>query len=171
MPLGIILDAERCVKCESCTVACLDQNDLAGGPDTWRNVFAFEEGKFPQVRVTAISVSCQHCVDAPCVAVCPTGAVFKQDNGVVVVAKENCIGCQNCADACPFGVPRFDNDGKMEKCGLCAERVENGMEPACVRICPTKALRLANIDEVTKQKEERAIQERLILISRPKPVK
>jgi len=156
MQLAIVFDPERCVKCEACTVACLDENDLAGGQEAWRKVYTIEEGKFPEVRVTSLSHVCQHCVDAPCATVCLTGAVFKQDNGIVRVVKNDCIGCQNCADACPFGVPRFDKDGKMEKCGLCA----------CVHICPTKALRLCNVDEVTKQKQERAIQERLILVSR-----
>lgn len=171
MQLAITFDPKRCVKCESCTVACLDENDLAGGLDTWRRVYALEEGKFPEVKVTFLSVACQHCVEPSCVKACPTGAVFKQDNGIVLVAKENCNGCQSCAIACPFGVPRFENDGTMAKCRLCAERVDNGMEPACVHVCPTKALRLGNIDEATKQMEEKALLQMLLRIPQMKQAK
>ena len=82
-----------------------------------------------------------HCEDAPCLMACPTGAIAREaGTRVVKVNAELCIGCHSCSIACPFGVPRFGKDGTMQKCDLCSVRLENGLEPACVRVCPTKAL-------------------------------
>ena len=83
-----------------------------------------------------------HCEDAPCLLACPTGAIRREAGAQVVgVDAGLCIGCHSCSIACPFGVPRFGTDGKMQKCDLCNERLKCGLEPACVRVCPTRALR------------------------------
>ena len=136
------IDPDRCVGCYACVVACMDQNDLI--PDDpaliWRSVYSsVENGK---TRYS--SIACLHCDDAPCVAACPTGAVFKDEKTCLVGSdKSKCIGCKNCAKSCPFGAPKFDRDGKMEKCTGCTIRVKNGLIPACVRVCPTKAIKYA----------------------------
>ena len=89
-----------------------------------------------------VSLACMHCEDAPCVLACPTTALQRSGEPAVVrVDAGLCIGCHGCAIACPYGVPRFGADGRMHKCDLCADRVAAGLEPACVRVCPTGALR------------------------------
>lgn len=137
------LDLDRCVGCMACAVACMDQNDLevAVDPIAWRQVFTVESSAYPEARIQYVSLACMHCEDAPCRAVCPTRAIVR-DSATQAVRVDDalCIGCRSCSMACPFGVPRFGRDGKMQKCDLCSARVELGLEPACVRACSSKAL-------------------------------
>lgn len=147
MTFGIYLDSNRCGGCHACAIACMDQNDLEVEEQiAWRWVFAVEKGNYPEVSVTLNSLACRHCQDPLCVMVCPSGAVARLD-GVVLVNTELCIGCHSCFLACPFGIPRFGLDGRMQKCNLCIERVQHGVEPACVRTCPAQALKFCQINE------------------------
>lgn len=144
MSHAFYLDVDRCTGCFACAVACMDQNDLETGvePIAWRQVFKVETGSGVDARLRYISLACMHCEDAPCLMACPTGAIRRQTGTrVVAVDAELCIGCHSCSIACPFGVPRFGKDGSMQKCDLCSVRLENELEPACVRVCPTRALR------------------------------
>ncbi|MHB1343091.1 MAG: 4Fe-4S dicluster domain-containing protein [Thermoleophilia bacterium] len=170
------LEVERCSGCEACVVACMDQNDLEGKrkENAWRTVIALESAGGPAGRsggrlegaaegapggaaITFVSLACMHCGDAPCVLSCPTGALGRDEAiGSVVVDQSRCMGCRSCAMACPFGVPRFGRTGRMEKCDLCAVRVEHGFEPACVRVCPTKALRFGIENDVSAAVQRRA---------------
>ena len=139
------LDLERCTGCFSCMVACMDQNDLEMGaePMAWRQVHQIESGSGADARLRYVSLSCMHCEDAPCLMACPTGAIARHPSTrAVIVNADLCIGCHSCSIACPFDVPRFGKDGTMQKCDLCSERLEAGLQPACVRVCPTKALRV-----------------------------
>jgi len=110
----------------------------------------------PQSRVHLVPVGqfgiplqCRHCEDAPCIAVCPTEAIHRlEDGGPVLLDQDRCIGCKFCLLACPFGVISLSRNGKaMIKCDLCAERTEAGEQPACVSGCPTGALRFEEIEE------------------------
>ena len=153
------LDVERCVGCFACTVACMDQNDLDVGPEptAWRQVFTVESGSGDDARLRYVSIACMHCEDAPCMMACPTGAIGREvGTRVVRVDSALCIGCHSCSIACPFGVPRFGKDGTMQKCDLCSARLENGMDPACVRVCPTKALRQGDPNTLSLEKEKKA---------------
>ena len=162
--LGFSLDFSRCTGCLACIVACQDQNDLPGNI-SFRHVIKLEKGKYPSVKFSFISLSCLHCGDAPCLMVCPTGAIQKRDkDGIVTVDRNLCIGCHSCALACPFGAPQYLNDRKMDKCDFCVDRVEAGLEPACVRICPTKALDFGPLEKLEHGVAERA--SRAILGSR-----
>lgn len=117
-----------------------------------------EEGDYPLASIHYISTACMHCEDSPCVVGCPTGAITKDDRtGAVMVNKDLCIGCHSCALACPFGVPRYDQDEKMQKCNLCIERVEAGLEPACVRVCPLGALKFESANKVQGLKESKFV--------------
>lgn len=159
MHYAFYLDVNRCVGCQACAVACMDQNDLEmeHGLDAWRQVFTVESGSFPDVKTNYISLSCMHCQDAPCLMACPTGAISREEHtGAVLVNSTLCIGCHSCSLACPFGIPRFGRDGKMQKCRLCIERVGAGLEPACVRTCPTRALKFGPANELAGQVETRA---------------
>lgn len=141
----LTVDIRRCAGCFACTVACSDQNDLEGSAaPVWRTVHKIEDMVLGEAFISYISLGCRHCADAPCLIACPTGAVRREAvTGSIVVMQDLCIGCHICAEACPFNVPGFGASGKMEKCDLCVIRVTQGLEPACVRVCPTKALKLA----------------------------
>lgn len=153
MGFVIDLDIAKCSACGACAVACMDQNDLDvdGGEQAFRVVSVVEDGP----RCEYLSIACQHCEDAPCILACPCGCLLKDETtGFTVFDNNACIGCHSCAMACPFGAPCFNKDGKMQKCDGCAVRVHCGMEPACVAICPTGALRC--LDEVALRGEKLA---------------
>jgi len=164
MQLGFSFNFSRCTGCMSCIVACQDQNDLPGGV-AFRHVIKLEKGKYPSVKFSFLSLACLHCGDAPCVMVCPTGALQRRDrDGIVIVDRDLCIGCHSCALACPFGAPQYLEDGKMAKCDFCVARLEAGLEPACVRVCPCRALDFGPLEKLENIIAERA--SRTILESR-----
>ena len=159
MALIIDLDIDKCSACGACAVACMDQNDI----DTeqleapFRVVSILERGREPHC-FTFLSVGCNHCTDAPCVDACPCGCIYKDaETGLTLYDNTNCIGCHSCAMACPFGAPSFNREGKMVKCGGCAVRVENGLEPACVRVCGQHALTLVTEEEYKKKHLETSL--------------
>lgn len=159
MTISLLIDAQRCSGCQACIVACLDQNDLFDRKrsDFWRQVYKVEKGSFPEVEISYISLTCMHCQEAPCVLGCPTGAIYKDEKtGITCVRQEVCIGCHSCSLACPFGVPRFDLDGTMVKCQMCKERIDAGLEPACVHTCPTKALKFGEVNELAQEVSTKA---------------
>ena len=149
MGLTLDLDLKKCTSCWACAIACMDQNDI--DPRTrapFRNVFCLDKRDGDQVKAAYASLACMHCDDAPCIPACPSGCLKKDEStGFTIYDNDNCIGCHSCAMACPFGVPTFNEAGKMEKCDGCYVRVAHGMEPACVRVCPTGALRLYTEEE------------------------
>lgn len=161
MNYAFYLDIERCSGCQACSVACMDQNDIEideKGIAAWRRVFKIENQEADEVKISFISLSCMHCQDAPCIMGCPTGAISKDNEyGMVVVNQGLCIGCCSCSIACPFGIPRFGKEGKMQKCNMCSERVKHSLEPACVRTCPTKALKFGPANELGEEVEERIV--------------
>ncbi len=152
----LYLDIERCTGCGACAVACMDQNDIfpEKGQPPFRRIFQIEDGAGVDAPIRYISVACMHCEDSPCLIACPTGAISRDAaTGAVTVRKELCIGCHSCALACPFGVPRYDMEDKMVKCNLCTERVEYGLLPACVRVCPVQALHFEPINALQDDKQ------------------
>ncbi len=151
--VGFFFDAMRCCGCMACVVACLDEKDMPDHGTSFRRVTCLEEGEHPQVRLLFLSMACHHCGDAPCVMVCPSGALNRSpENGIVQVDRDRCVGCHSCGLACPFGVPQFQDDGKMHKCDFCRDRLEHGLEPACVRVCPTRALGFGSMDDLSRKK-------------------
>jgi anaerobic dimethyl sulfoxide reductase subunit B (iron-sulfur subunit) len=134
-------DPKRCLKCYSCEVACKQWKGIAPGMFKLRRVYETTSGAFPQVTRTFHSVGCQHCPEPPCVAACPPGAISKRvEDGVVVVDGAKCDGCRKCLEACPFGVPQFDQDDILQLCDLCLDRLAQGARPICSDVCPTGAL-------------------------------
>ena len=158
MDYGIYIDIDRCIGCQACAVACMDQNDLEidKGECSWRTIYRVEKNNYPVAKASYISMGCMHCQDAPCIMGCPTGAIWRAESGRVAVDESLCIGCHSCLMSCPFGVPRYNIYGKMRKCDLCWGRVEAGLEPACVRVCPGKALKFGPVNELSKQVESKA---------------
>jgi len=152
----IYLDVDRCSGCGACVVACMDQNDIfpEKGQPAFRRIYQVEDGQYPDASIRYVSIACLHCEDSPCVIACPTGAIKKdKKTKAVIVNRDLCIGCHSCALACPFGVPRYDSEDKMQKCNLCAERVEFGLQPACVKVCPVQALRFEPINKIQDDKQ------------------
>lgn len=133
-------DPQRCIKCFTCEVACKQWRGIPPGTFRLRRVYEVASGEFPQVTRIFHSIACLHCPDAPCIAACPTGAISKGNDGVVVVGAALCDGCGACLPACPFGVPDFDAAGVLQLCDLCSDRRAEGKKPICADVCPTQAL-------------------------------
>jgi len=151
--IAMLFDLDRCVGCESCTVACKNENNVRLG-EYWSRVITVGPTvkaptfKFPDVEIYWLPVLCQHCKDPQCVKVCPTGASYKREDGIVLIDKDKCIGCQYCLMACPYGVRFFNKEeGIMEKCTLCAHLLAIGEEPACVKTCVGKVRTIGDIDD------------------------
>jgi anaerobic dimethyl sulfoxide reductase subunit B len=138
---GISFVKEKCIQCHGCEVACKSWRDVESGL-AWRRVYNIWLGSYPSVKSASVSTGCMHCADPACIEACPEGAIEKRDaDGVVVVNSEACTGCRACFEVCPFKVPEFGLDGKMQKCDLCVDAIDMSLEnPPCVATCPTRAL-------------------------------
>jgi Fe-S-cluster-containing dehydrogenase component/DMSO reductase anchor subunit len=137
---------EACVGCHSCEAACAEQNGLPPGT-AWRRVGEIEGGEFPHTRRLHLSMSCNHCLEPACLIGCPTEAYVKLPNGVVAHQADECIGCQYCTWNCPYSVPVFQPDRRIvTKCDMCLPRLEQGLEPACVGACPTRAISVETVN-------------------------
>ena len=145
--LGFLLDSDSCIGCHACTVACKSEHDVPLGVNrTW--VKYIETGSFPDVDRHFSVMRCNHCDDAPCITICPTGALFRAANGVVDFDDANCIGCKGCMNACPYDAIYINPaTNTANKCNFCNHRIEQGLEPSCVVVCPTNAIRVADLDD------------------------
>jgi len=136
----MVIDARRCYGVQACTVACKAEYKVPLGENrSW--VEEIEKGNYPNVTRSFLPRLCNHCDEPPCVPVCPTGATFKRDeDGIVVIDKDVCIGCKSCIQACPYD-QRFLNEDThtADKCDFCIHRVSQGLQPACVEACPSRA--------------------------------
>jgi len=171
--LGLVIDLDTCVGCQACVVACKEWN-TGGYPaplsdqdpygadarGAWLNrVHGFEAGEGADGMTVHFPKSCLHCADAACVTVCPTGASYKRDeDGIVLVEEDKCIGCGLCAWACPYGARELDGVSKvMKKCTLCIDRIynenlpEDERQPACVNTCPAHARHFGDLADPESQ--------------------
>ncbi len=145
---GMLIDTRRCIGCHACTVACKSEFDVPLGVNrSW--VEYIEKGTYPNAARSFLPRLCNHCSEPQCVDVCPTGATWKRDeDGVVVIDPEVCIGCKYCIQACPYGA-RFLNPitGAADKCDFCLHRTTQGIEPSCVNTCIGKARIFGDIND------------------------
>lgn len=146
--LGFYFDAENCIGCHACQVACKDVNRLEVGVDL-RHVTSWCAGAFPNVHMYHLSIACNHCESPACFAQCATGAISKGDDGLVVIDQEICIGCGACVAACPYGAPVLvEAKGVALKCDGCSRLRAAGELPSCVASCPQRVLEFGDIDEL-----------------------
>lgn len=179
--LGMVIDLKVCVGCQACTVACKSSNGTP--PDIYfAQVHEREVGEYPDARREFLPILCNHCEDAPCVSVCPTGASFQREDGIVGVKSDICIGCRSCDLACPYGHRHFVEEGLLKgkaagyfkgkltdyeeakyvrweestviKCDFCMDRVDRGYDPACVQTCPTEARIFGDLSDPNSQVSE-----------------
>jgi len=149
---GFYFESQRCIKCWACEIACEQWHGIRAGTVKLRKVMEVTTGTFPQVTRIFLSVSCRHCANAPCIKACPAGAISQRsEDGIVTVDSGKCIGCRSCLEACPFGIPQFGEDGTMQKCDMCLERIAIGQLPICVATCPTGALHWGTLQELSEK--------------------
>lgn len=176
MAMAIYFDTFLCTACKGCQVACkcwnnlpsdlgLNENKFSGSYQNpkdinhhTRLIMTFNElkGGPKGVRWAFGRRSCQHCTEAGCVEMCPSGALYHDESGMVTYDPQVCIGCQKCAAGCPFNVPRYDEvTGRINKCTGCVDRIDHGMEPACVATCQPDALKFGERSEMLALARER----------------
>src|ERR1035438_4227962 len=171
-----LIDTTTCIGCKACEVACVEWNDMPFQttyfdntyqtmPDTdWNywNLIKFNEDQHDDGSFAWLmrKHQCMHCEDPGCLRACPAdGAIVQYSNGIVDFQQENCIGCQFCVSGCPFNIPKFNpKTKKVYKCTLCSDRVGAGLEPACIKACPTGCLHFGTKEDMKELGEERAAQ-------------
>jgi len=157
--MGFVINTKRCIGCRTCTVACKMENNVSLGVSRIRvlnakNTMVFDKpvGKYPYTNESWVTVPCQHCKNAPCVKVCPTGASQKREDGVVFIDKDKCIGCRYCVWSCPYGARQFDEENKVvDKCTMCMHRTDEGKIPMCVNVCMGRAITYGDLNDPTSE--------------------
>ena len=161
-----VIDQTRCIGCHACTVVCKSENQVPLGVNR-TYVKSVDIGYFPQARRAFQVTRCNQCADAPCVAACPTSAMYQRDDGIVDFDKRICIGCKACIAACPNDAIFINpEDHSAEKCNFCAHRLDVGLEPACVVVCPTEAILVGDLADPTS-KVANIVQRQPVTVRRP----
>jgi len=146
-----VIDHTRCIGCHACTVACKSENEVPLGV-TRTYVKYVDVGVFPQARRVFQVTRCNQCDDPPCVEACPTSAMYRRPDGIVDFDKSICIGCKACIAACPYDAIFINPDDlSAEKCNFCTHRLDAGLEPACVVVCPTEAILVGDLRDPTSK--------------------
>jgi formate dehydrogenase iron-sulfur subunit len=173
MSKAVLVDLVRCMGCRSCQVACKAWNDNTYeistclgcydnpkdfSADTWSLVRFTEVEEGQDLHWVFNKIQCMHCLHPACVSVCTVGALEKTPEGPVIYHADKCIGCRYCQYACPFGIPRYEWEemlGLIRKCTFCADRQSEGLEPACVKACPTDALMVGEREALITEAKRR----------------
>jgi Fe-S-cluster-containing dehydrogenase component/formate-dependent nitrite reductase membrane component NrfD len=161
-----VIDQTRCIGCHACTTACKSEN-LVPLSVTRTYVKHVDVGSFPSVRRAHQVTRCNQCAHAPCVTACPTAAMFKRADGIVDFDKSICIGCKACMAACPYDAIFINpEDHSAEKCNFCAHRIDVGLEPACVVVCPTQAILVGDMND-TESYVAQIVNREVVAVRRP----
>ncbi len=147
MNYGFVINNDACIGCHACSTACKSENEVPLGVQrTW--VKSVETGAFPDVARSFQVTRCNHCANPPCVRICPVTAMYQRDDGIVEFDPDVCIGCKACMQACPYDAIYIDPEsGTAAKCHYCAHKVDLGLEPACVVVCPEHAILAGDLDD------------------------
>ncbi len=142
-----VIDQTRCIGCHACSTACKSENQV---PLSVNRTYVkyVDVGRFPNARRAFQVTRCNQCAEPPCVEACPTGAMHARADGIVDFDKRICIGCKACIAACPYDAIFINpEDHSAEKCNFCAQRIDIGLEPACVVVCPTEAILVGDLND------------------------
>ena len=173
MRYGMVIDLFRCIGCNSCTIACRAEHGTPSGIQ-YHKVKKYVVGKYPTAKMKFLPMPCMHCQNPPCLKVCPVGATYQRNDGLVLIDSEKCIGCKYCVLACPYDSRTFlaaignyyagnnptpyeiikqDNfeKGVVVKCDFCVDRLTDGHLPACVETCPSQARYFGDLDDPKSQ--------------------
>jgi len=147
---AMAVDTKRCVGCNACVLACKAENKVPeNGFRDW--IVTETKGIFPHLTQEIRSERCNHCSEPPCVDCCPTGASHVAEGGIVLVDHDMCTGCKACMASCPYEARYIHDEGYADKCTFCLHRVKKGQLPACVSICPTRALTFGDRNDPTSE--------------------
>ncbi len=170
MRYGMVIDLSKCVGCNACAVACKQENGTPPGI-LWSKVIQYESGVYPNARLKFLPMLCMHCQEAPCLEVCPTGATYRAEGGLILVNDALCLTCRYCIMACPYEARTYNSKrpqpyytgqelteaekieylqhpkGSIEKCTFCAHRLRQGKQPACVATCLSNARIFGDLDD------------------------
>ena len=153
----LFVDYDYCIGCRACEVACKQEHDIPVGIK-WINVVHVGPrmvGK--KLKMDFVPMRCRHCAKAPCMEACPEKAIAGRSDGVVLIDPELCTGCMACAEACSFGAIQLNPQTHVaEKCTQCVNRIDAGLEPACVHACPSKCMYFGDINEIMGAIQARA---------------
>lgn len=151
---GMVIDLALCTRCRACMVACKTEHQIPvgkhAGHEYYRiSVLEHEKGKYPAVKRLFAPILCMQCDTAPCIDVCPIpGAIYRREDGIVVVNKDKCDGCKLCMQVCPYNALYLDEEKRVvDKCDFCADRLDQGLEPACVATCTGRAMVFGDLDD------------------------
>lgn len=169
----MVIDLKKCIGCRGCSLACKSEHGTPPGM-FWNDVVEQEYGTFPNISRTFLPRPCMHCEEPECLRVCPSGATFKRDDGLVLVDHDKCIGCRYCVVSCPYqaryylgkikgyfgddyltpyeeaGYRKYQS-GVTYKCTFCVDRIDKGLEPACVANCMAKARHFGDLDDPSSE--------------------
>jgi len=169
MRYGMVIDLKRCIGCYGCQLSCKAEHGTPPGV-LFARVAKHEFGTYPNTGLVFLPLLCFHCDNAPCVDVCPTGASHYREGGVVDINKDACVGCRACMQACPYGARYYnesqrayypgqgltpyeevyyseENSNVVMKCNFCIDRVNAGLQPACVANCACNARTFGDLDD------------------------
>ncbi len=144
---GFVIEPKRCIDCKACMVACEIENAVPLGKHrNWIGQIG-PTGTFPVLGMKFEPGNCMHCENPPCERVCPTGATYQRDDGIVLVDYDKCIGCRYCMQACPYDARYLHTDGYVDKCTFCVHRLDAGQPPACVETCVGGARHFGDLND------------------------
>jgi len=150
---GLVFDLDKCIGCQACRIACKAEHELETcSPIRVDTIGGAHRdtpgGKFPHPSLYYLPVTCMHCNQPPCLDACPIEAIYKREDGIVLVDEEKCNGCQACISACTYDALTYDeNSGVVQKCTLCRHRIAEGLEPFCVVCCEGEAIFFGDIND------------------------
>jgi tetrathionate reductase subunit B len=146
--LSLLIDVARCIGCFSCVVGCENWHMTYSRSGSRRRIVDFFDGKQPQSIRWVFPVACMQCDRPPCLDACPSEAIFRDENGIIITDSDNCTGCGSCIDACPYNARYLrEGFGLADACDWCADRVKAGKSPYCVESCPTSAMVFGDISD------------------------
>jgi len=154
--LAFVIDLKRCIGCDTCVVGCKVENSVDDGhfrlqvlDSNQDPIHEKPKGVFPNLSQYWVPTMCHHCVDAPCIKACPTNTLWRRDeDGVVMLDVDKCVGCMRCGEECPYDALSFDEQsGSADKCTMCEHRLEDDLQPSCQVVCPTRAIQFGDIND------------------------